>query len=172
MPQGRTWLRKVWRAVVALGIALALVAIYYVFGGVMLSGYETRVHDAIKKAIDSGQSKIVVSGMVDLNWKTVCMVAPYTSEVNFQRTLEYDIMNYEAMRWWIDDENYWSLVFITDSREIIPIRIRRWEFGDYSLPQGKMMQCFPRDNAILEYENKDSTNGPPRYFRLIGERRL
>ena len=155
------------RFVVLLATGLVGGFIYFVFGDTILSADEKRIQRAIINSISSEQNQIDIASIADPTWEVACMVAPYTSEFNFTKVLGHDILNYEAIRGWIDDERYWSLVFVRKSYEIVPVRIQRSEVGSYSFPRATMMQCLPINRAILEYDSKNLTRGLSRTFKLV-----
>ena len=140
--------------------------LYYAFVGPFLSKEEKQVRSAIKTAIDANATEIPLIGVLDVEWEHVCIVAPYINKREFKKTLGYDPVSYGAMDRWNNEEQYWTLAFVTKARNIVPIRILKVELGTYSLPRGEWMRCVPRDRAILQYDKRVNYDVPG-VFTLI-----
>ncbi|HYC46516.1 MAG TPA: hypothetical protein VED01_13665 [Burkholderiales bacterium] len=122
------------------------------------------LHDALsKRALD-----IRLVEVADFAWEQACVVQPYTTEQTLNKAAGMKLRGYSTIGW-IDNESYWTLVFIAGD-EIKPVRIGVGRSGRYD-SGGAFVECAPRATAVLTYRVEEAKGLPPREFYFSGRQR-
>ena len=117
---------------------------------------ETQViHDNLINFIHSDNRSIRAEKIAKFNWENVCVLPPYVS----QKVVDDEIgVNYKLHDKidWINNEEYWTLLFLDKNNNIFPIKINRLSEADFYMARNQNYLCMRRDDVQINIKVVDS----------------
>lgn len=154
--------------ILILGMLTLLIAssiYFYVFSGMTMSKHERQFEKALIDIAKSKTESVYLRDLTNFEWEKACPVYPYSSREDIDGMLGFRYEDYNKIKWWINDDSYWGLLFIDKKQNIIPARIKVIKTGRY----GGDEKCIVKSKAKLVARYSAGHWGTFVEFKLVAE---